>query len=240
MGDIIAIDKKMWELMGNTFYSVFFALLWSALLLWEKGIFSWDSNNYTIFIAIILIILFVYYIFDWLDANLATEVDPEIKKTDIFLWLLSTMWLATIIVMFIKKIDSNHFDFLCIPVFLSWVYSFLTTLFRDKLLAIKVRDKAWATSRNIYDKATRYNQYRQSLTTYNIVIFFLIILLIYIHNQGENHKPLDQLFQYCYENEIYALFIFMLLIFLPSLIMKILRSEYVLKPLSRLEQQNKS
>ena len=223
-----ALDKKIWESMGNTFYSVFFALLFSALIIWDKGIFNWSFNERSLYSCISIFMVLFYFLIDWLDANLAPTIDPLITKKDIFTWLVSALYISGIGILIIRNDDI----IVVFMIFFLWLfYSFTTTIFRDKRLDIK-REIDWlAPTNRAYDETMKVHRLYKKVLIYDVVIFIFGITIVLIHSKMLNMAPLQPIFSFILSNEIHVMSILIIVILFTSLHLKYKRNKFILIPL---------
>lgn len=229
------VDKKLWDSIGNSFYSVFFAVLWSAVMIWEHGINNWNfskrSNSFMIILTIIS--LFAYFILDWIDANKAARIDPIIKTIDIFLWLFSTVWISSVIVQLIRSFNSTSLKSFTIPLVLLWIYNILTSVFRDGRLGIKLKNESWAKERNMYDGVKTYEQLKRIFTVIYIMLLFPFSLLFYINGKGTSGDKMDGFMSFVYSNEFYIILFLILILVGMSMALKLKRTVLILNPLAK-------
>jgi len=223
------LDKKIWELMGNTFYSVFFALLFSALVMWDKGIFNWSFNERSLYSSISIFMVLMYFLIDWLDANLAPTINPLITKKDIFTWLVSALYIFGIAILIIRN-DDIIVVFMIF--FLLLFYSFTTTIFRDKRLDIKKRKIDWLDNTSkAYDETMKVHRLYKKVLIYDVVIFIFGISIVLIHSKMLNVAPLQPIFSFILNNEIHIMSILIIVILFTSLRLKYKRNKFILIPL---------
>ena len=100
--------KEVWESIGRFFYTANFSILVSGLIVWDTNLLDLipcmihlEPHSFLIFLSVLL--LLVYYIIDWLDANLVSSIDSEVKLKDIVFWLLAPIFLSFTLALLLKK-----------------------------------------------------------------------------------------------------------------------------------------
>jgi hypothetical protein len=224
-------SARIWELMGNTFYSVFFALLLSAVMLWERGVFHWTGTEHYLYSSFGIVMVLVYFVFDWYDANLAPAIDPRITERDIFLWLLSGVWISSIGILIIRRDDINV---LFLTLFAGVAFSVCTILFRNNRLDIQKREIDWAApGSSDYDKTMAVYRWCKNVVIFDMAILMVAVLMLVIHHQGAKGGKLALVFDFLYRNEMQVLSILVLLFLFPTLLLKYFRNRWILRPLSK-------
>ena len=100
--------KYVWDPVGKFFYTANFSLLISGLIVWDSSlidliprVINLELHSILIFLGVLM--LLVYFIIDWLDANIVALIDNEVKLKDIIFWLLAPISLSFILTVLLKK-----------------------------------------------------------------------------------------------------------------------------------------
>ena len=81
--------KDVWDPVGKFFYTANFSLLISGLIVWDSSlidliprVINLELHSILIFLGVLM--LLVYFIIDWLDANIVALIDNEtiLNKTE--------------------------------------------------------------------------------------------------------------------------------------------------------------
>lgn len=108
--------KDVWDPIGKFFYTANFSLLISGLIVWDSSLLDLIPKIVHIESCLIFfgaLVLLVYFIIDWLDANIVASIDNEVKLKDIIFWLLAPISLSFILTVLLKKgIKSSSWLFL--------------------------------------------------------------------------------------------------------------------------------
>lgn len=172
--------RDTWDSIANTLYPIFLAFLLSALLIWEKGIFDWidlwDSNRTTILYSIFYIfMIFVYFVVDWMDANVVASFDRKVSRKDIFVWIFKLTILSVLMVFFIHSGRPLIF-FVFVAYHLS---QFISVLWRDKLADSEKKNLAWEKSEDgDYRKTLAVFQFRWLVMSVDFLACLYALIII--------------------------------------------------------------
>ena len=227
--DRVILDTKIWELMGNTFYSVFFGLLVGAVLIWDKGIFSWAGLERSLCTSIAIVLIIWYFLIDWLDANLAPTIRGVIAKKQILYWLVPGMWICAVGVLLIRRDNANV---LYCALFAGILYSLVTTACRDKAMDLRRRRLAWAAAKSReYDETMKVDRLCTIVIILDIVLLVLASLMLAVHYKGITGAQLSTFLNYLFRWEMRILSILVLVLLVPMWHLKLQRNEIILMPL---------
>jgi hypothetical protein len=190
--------KGTWESIGKTFYTTNFSLLVTALIVWDGGFFrvapetlscifelkSFDNWLFMIFSLFSLLGLLGYFILDWLDANIITSIDSNVKKKDIVLWLVAPILISTTIAILVRK-GQDYSIWLYGGFVFYLLYSGLILLFRDTRIERKVATNHFKEQdSNKYDKI-QLLKYLHYLVGAIFVIVGVVLIFNYLNNKTE-------------------------------------------------------
>jgi len=189
--------KGTWDSIGKTFYTTNFSLLITALIVWDNGFFraapdtlscifelkSIENWVFMIFSFFSLLGLLGYFILDWLDANIITSIDTNVKRKDIVLWLVAPILISTTIAILIRK-GQDYGIWLYGGLNFYLFYSGLILLLRDTRIEKKVATNYFKNNEpEKYDKI-QLLKHIHYLTGAIYVVVSIGLILYYLLNKS--------------------------------------------------------
>lgn len=187
--------KGTWESIGKTFYTTNFSLLITALIVWDNGFFraapdtlscifelkSIENWVFMLFSILSILGLIGYFILDWLDANIITSIDNNVKRTDIVLWLVAPILISITIAILIRK-GQDYSIWLYGGLVFYLFYSGLIILFRDTRIEKDAATIQWQKNQKNYDRIHLLKHLHYAIGVIYIIAF-IIMLIYYLCNK---------------------------------------------------------
>lgn len=187
--------KGTWESIGKTFYTTNFSLLITALIVWDSGffkiapdtlscIFEWKSINswFYAFLPIFCVLgLLAYFIIDWLDANIITNIDKNVRRSDIVLWLIAPIAISTTIAILIRK--SQDFGIWLFGGLIFYLFfSGLVILRRDTRIEDDAETINWEKNKKLYNNIQKIKLW-QNIVGWLYVIVSAVLVITFLCNR---------------------------------------------------------
>lgn len=177
--------KELWESIGKFFYTANLSLLISSLIVWDTSLLDliprfFNKELYLIWIFVGVLLLLVYFIIDWLDANFVSSIDNEVRITDIVFWLLAPISLSLTLTILLKKgIDMKSSFWLYIGVNFYILFNAIILLFRNSLIYEERRNNEFGKNKDAYDKLLKIRLIEKFIGYVYLLFLGVINILIY-------------------------------------------------------------
>lgn len=240
--------KGTWESIGKTFYTTNFSLLVTALIVWDSGFFrvapdtlncifelkSIENWFYVFFSISCVFGLLSYFIIDWLDANIITNIDKNVRRSDIVLWLVAPIAISTTIAILIRK-GQDFGIWLYGGLIFYLFFSGLIILLRDTRIEKDAEILKWEKDQAGYNKIQRIKIW-QSIIGWLYIIATISMLIAFLCNKTFFETIVLLSFNYLF---IFGAFVVTIAI---NIILKFYRHQLILVPVyqQKLDKDKKS